>query len=116
MKKSIGSLFPATAKHIAYSDKSIGGLIEESDLVAYNTSSSAYEALMMLKPVICVLPNNMLNFNRVPSELSREVRSKEEIAKAFTDMRDGRLELPPFDKLPNAISPVDVNAFERALS
>lgn len=100
---------------LTYSDAGVHDLLPQADLVAYNTSSSAYDALAARRPVLCILPDTKLGYDRVPDELALHARSIEELKRLVRAFVEGEVHLPPFEKLQDAISTVNFGAFESVI-
>ncbi len=64
---------------ITYSGRSARELVAEADVLVYNSSGAAFDALARGVPVVFVGCDTTLDFNKVPSLLCHEARSVDEL-------------------------------------
>ena len=103
----------ATVRH---SDETVDELLPAADLVIYNTSSAALNALGVGCPALSVLRDFNLDYDRVPEELAYRARSIDEISAFFVDFMNDTISPLPFDKFSQAIAPVDETALLSAIA
>lgn len=101
--------------HVSYSTASSGTLLEEADVLTYNTSSAAFDALAQKCPVLNVQRENGLDYDRVPEPLAHRARSIDEIRTFFERCVAGEVSDVPYETLARAIAPVDEDAFVDAV-
>jgi len=110
LSERIAQLSDGVGPKPEYSDRSVRDLMEETDVVAYNTSSSALDALLKNKRTLCVLRDLDLVYDRVPSQFTHRVCSPKDIQyylerlpkdSALQRMSDGFMEVlaPVNDKV-----------------
>jgi len=101
--------------NLVYSEDRVHELLTQADLVAYNTSSSAYDALAVKCPVLCILPDTALDYDRVPAGLSFRMRHVDELIDFVRSFVKGEVCPPLFETLSEAISTIDIGAFEAVI-
>jgi hypothetical protein len=91
-------------------------LFEQANLVVYNTSGVVFDAVMMGMPVVNVIVDGQLNYDKLPQSIGKKVFSIDELRQAIEEILDPSYVPPKPDKtVAGCVAPVNEKVIVEAI-
>ena len=103
---------------IVFKDESSRSLLPVADVLLYNTSGAAFDALVMGKPAVYVPVDGDISYNKVPKDLSLEARDADALRVCLTriiDNNEGSLQAPSAAQIGKCLGALHPEVFVSAV-